>query len=447
MTAKAHKTYFIRTFGCQMNEHDSGKMAGLLSTIGYVAASAMEEADLILFNTCTIREKAYHKAESEIGRAQMLKQHNGAIIGVCGCVAQQEGVELKKRFGGIDFVAGPDQIAALPRLITSAEQGSFTSAMDFIDDPNHPDFPHNIAEGTVNGGAAFVGIMKGCDNACSYCIVPSVRGREVSRPATDIVAEVERLAERGAREVTLLGQNVNAYGKRGAQADGARVSFVELIELIAAVPAIERIRFTSPHPRDADDELVACYAHQPKLCPHIHLPVQAGSDDVLKRMRRGYDRDRFLRLVDGLKQARPGISITTDMIVGFCGETDADFELTIDLMERVRFDSMFAFCYSPRPGTHAATHLVDDVPPEKKRARLERVLELQRSIQRAHNEAQVGTVKNVLVLKNDDRGAERLTGRAEDNRLVHFAGHNGMIGTIVPVTITKASIHSLRGER
>ncbi len=442
MAARSHKTYFIRTFGCQMNEHDSGRMASLLRGMGYHEAASPEEADLILFNTCTVREKAYHKAESEIGRAQLRKARHGTVVGVCGCVAQQDGVSLKDRFPGIDFIFGPDQLASLPHLIASAERGVFSSALDFIDDPNHPDVPYRIAEGSITGGSAFVAVMKGCDCSCTYCIVPRVRGRAVSRPASDIVEEVTALVQRGAKEVTLLGQNVNGYGKNQ---EGAP-SFVSLLKRIARIEGLERIRFTSPHPRDVDDELIDLYGTEEKICPHIHLPVQAGSNRILGQMRRGYTRERIFELVDRLRHARPGIAITTDMIVGFCGETDEDFTQTVDLMERVRFDSMFAFCYSPRPGTYAADALHDSVPSAVKKQRLERVLSLQRSIQFDKNKALVGRVASALVIKTDERGEKRLTGRAADNRLVHFSGHDRMIGTIVSLRITRASIHSLQGE-
>lgn len=445
MTAMPHKTYFIRTFGCQMNEHDSGKMASLLEGCGYRAASSMDDADVILFNTCTIREKAYHKAESEIGRALLYKRKRGSRIGVCGCVAQQEGTDIRRRFEHIDFVLGPDQLSKLLDLIESAEQGTPCTALDFIDDPHHPAFPHNIAAGTVVGGSAFVAISKGCDSSCSYCIVPKVRGREVSRPWDDILAEVRELSSRGAVEITLLGQNVNSYGGRLRRSDGS-TPFTMLIRRIAEESDVKRIRFTSPHPRDVSQDLINLYGEQNKLCPHLHLPVQAGSDSVLKRMRRGYTRRRFLEIVEGLRSARPGISITTDMIVGFCGETAEDFDDSIQLMEQVRFDSMFAFCYSPRPGTHAAAELDDDVPMHEKRRRLELVLDLQRRIQLEKNEAQVGRTVNVLVIEKDGRDEDRLSGRAEDNRLIHFAGHEGLIGSIVPVKIIKASMHSLQGE-
>jgi tRNA-2-methylthio-N6-dimethylallyladenosine synthase len=413
-------------------------MGNLLESMGYVRAPSIEEADVVLFNTCTIREKAYHKAESEIGRSGLFKANRQAIVGVCGCVAQQEGEALRNRFEHIDFIFGPDQLASLPHLIERAKEGVFTSALDFIYDSTHPDFPHRVAFGNVVGGSVFVAIMKGCNCACSYCIVPKVRGREVSLPADDVITEVRSCVDRGAKEVTLLGQNVNAYGDKA--------TFAELIHRIAGETDIQRIRFTSPHPRDVGDDVIAAYANELKLCPHIHLPVQAGSNKVLKTMKRGYTRERYFEIVDELRKARPGISITTDMIVGFCGETDEDFEETIDLMKRVRFDSMFAFCYSSRPGTYAAEALADDVAEETKRKRLKHVLDLQRTIQMEENKKQEGALKNVLVLKEDMKNEGKLTSRGEDNRLIHFTGQRALIGSIVPVRVMRASIHSLQGE-
>ena len=423
-----------------MNEHDSGRMGSLLEGLGYVQAPALEEADLLLINTCSVREKPYHKAISEAGRARAFKAKRGALIGVCGCVAQQEGAKIIDRYGHVDFVFGPDQIAKLPEMIQAAEAGRHSVATTFIDDPNHPEFPHAVAQGTVEGGSAFVAIMKGCNCSCAYCIVPSVRGPEVSRSADDVIEEVKSVAARGAKEVTLLGQNVNAYGR------GTDTNFVDLLKRIARETDAVRIRYTSPHPKDVTDDLIELYRTETKLCPHIHLPVQAGSDAVLKTMRRGYTREKILEQVDKLRDARPDIAITTDMIVGFCGEADADFQDTIDLMKRVRFDSMFAFCYSTRPGTYAADKMQDDVPKEEKQARLEEVLKLQRTIQGEANAKLVGKDVEVLVTGTDAKNDGKLTGRAGDNRLIHFAGNSDLIGSIVRVRITEASIHSLQGE-
>lgn len=435
-----------------MNEHDSGRMASLLEGLGYAQAPSLEEADVLLINTCSVREKPYHKAMSEAGRARAFKAKRGSLIGVCGCVAQQEGARIIDRYGHVDFVFGPDQIAKLPEMIAEAEAGRHSVATRFIEDPNHPEFPHAVAQGTVEGGSAFVAIMKGCNCSCAYCIVPSVRGPEVSRDADDVIAEVKSVVARGAKEVTLLGQNVNAYGR------GTDTNFVDLLKRIASETEVQRIRYTSPHPKDVTDDLIELYRTERKLCPHIHLPVQAGSNAVLKTMRRGYTRERIFEQVDKLRAARPDIAITTDMIVGFCGETDADFQDTIDLMKRVRFDSMFAFRYSTRPGTLAADKMEDDVPLKEKQARLEEVLELQRKIQGETNAALVGRDVDVLVTGVNKKvdgpekglrplgGASKLTGRAGDNRLIHFAGNSDLIGSIVRVHITEASMHSLQGE-
>ena len=451
MTGNAHKAYFIRTFGCQMNEHDSGRMSSLLEGLGYTKAPFLEEADVLLINTCSVREKPYHKAISEAGRARAFKAKRAVcpelsrrVVGVCGCVAQQEGAKIIDRYGHVDFVFGPDQIAKLPEMIEAAEEGRHSVATTFIDDPNHPDFSHAMGQGPSTPlrtvGSAFVAIMKGCNCSCAYCIVPSVRGKEVSRVADDVIEEVKSVVKRGAKEVTLLGQNVNAYGR------GTDVSFVDLLRRIANETNAERIRYTSPHPKDVTGDLIELYRTEKKLCPHIHLPVQAGSNDVLKTMRRGYTREKFFEQVDKLRAARPDIAITTDMIVGFCGETEADFQDTIDLMKRIRFDSMFAFCYSTRPGTFAAEKMDDDVPLEEKKARLEEVLELQRTIQGEANAKLVGATVAVLVTGKDAKGEGKLTGRAGDNRMIHFAGNENLIGSIVPVQITKTSIHSLQGE-
>jgi tRNA-2-methylthio-N6-dimethylallyladenosine synthase len=440
MAECGNKTYFIRTFGCQMNEHDSGRMGSLLEGLGYTRAPSLGDADVLLINTCSVREKPYHKAMSEAGRARDFKARRGSLIGVCGCVAQQEGARIIDRYGHVDFVFGPDQIAKLPEMIKAAKAGRHSVATTFIDDPNHPDFPHAVAEGMVQGGSAFVAIMKGCNCSCAYCIVPSVRGPEVSRDAEGVIAEVKSVVVRGAKEVTLLGQNVNAYGR------GADTNFVELLERIASETDVERIRYTSPHPKDVTDDLIELYRTEKKLCPHIHLPVQAGSNAVLKTMRRGYARERIFEQVDKLRAARSGIAITTDMIVGFCGETDTDFQDTIDLMKRVRFDSMFAFCYSTRPGTYAAEQMKDDVPLEEKQKRLEEVLELQRTIQGEANAKLVGKDVDVLVAGVDAKNEGKLTGRAGDNRLIHFAGNSDLVGSIVRVHVTKGSMHSLQGE-
>ncbi len=437
------RLFYIKTFGCQMNEHDSAKMALLLGAQGYEPSDDPFVSDIVLFNTCTIREKAHHKAISEMGRAAEIKRKNpGTIVGVCGCVAQEEGGRILERFPKIDFVLGPDQLWRLPEMIERAGAGETATALDLIDDLSEYHFLGLTppAAGRRSSATAFVTVMKGCNCACSYCIVPSVRGREISRPVGEIVEEVRRLVEAGAKEVTMLGQNVCAYGK------GSGSNLAALIRRVADETGIMRIRFTSPHPRDVTDELVREYRDNPKLAPHIHLPAQAGSDSVLRRMHRGYTRERYMKIAQDLRQARPGISITTDLIVGFCGETDADFEETLGLMQSVEFDSAFAFKYSPRPGTEAAERMQDDVPQAVKESRLKQLLDLQRAASRRRNESLVGSTGEVLAAGLDRMGNGLVTGRLADNRIVHFAGQEGQIGSIVRVRITAANDNSLAGE-
>jgi tRNA-2-methylthio-N6-dimethylallyladenosine synthase len=438
------KKVYIKTFGCQMNEHDTVKMLLILAGEGYLETGSMEEADLMLFNTCTIREKAHHKAISEIGRAVQLKGLRSDItIGVCGCVAQQEGAGLRKRYPMIDIIFGPDRILALPELLMRVRSGGTADALDLIDDRSNYRFMDKVPAEGCAPISAFVLAMKGCNCSCSYCIVPSVRGREISRPADEIVEEVGALARAGSREVTLLGQNVSAYrsgdGRRGEGLAG-------LIRRIAGETEIERIRFTSPHPLFINDELIGEFADNEKLCPHIHLPVQAGSDKVLKSMKRGYTRDLFIERASKLRESRSGMSITTDLIVGFPGESGRDFEDTLNMMRRVGFDSAFAFKYSPRPGTWAAEGMCDDVPTDAKERRLSELLALQRSMSRDRNEALVGTIGDVLAVGTDRMRKGFITGRRADNRIVHFAGNPSIIGDIVPVRINGANDNSLNGE-
>jgi len=437
--------------------HDSDRIRAMLASEGYEDAGAPEEADLVLFNTCTIREKAHHKAMSEIGRAGVFKRRRpGMIVGVCGCVAQEVKESLFERYPHVDLMFGPDQIPMLPELLEEALAGRKASALELVDDPARYRFLGSISPTTGHRqlitedrppATAFVSIMKGCNCACSYCIVPSVRGREVCRPPDEVVEEVRRLADAGTKEVTLLGQNVNAYEFSIHDSRFTiHATFASLIRRVADETPIERIRFTSPHPRDVGEDLVHEYAENEKLMPHIHLPVQAGSNAVLRRMRRGYTRERYLEICDGLRGARPGISITTDLIVGFCGETEFDFEGTLSLMRSVEFDSAFAFKYSPRPGTEAAEKFDDDVPAEEKERRLAALLSLQLELSRRKNESWIGRESLALVTGSDRMGRGLLTGRLPDNRIVHFAGKPESVGTIVPVRITAAHANSLAAE-
>ena len=450
MSRNSAKHLYIRTFGCQMNEHDSDRIRAMLAAYGYASVDAPEEADLILFNTCTIREKAHHKAMSEIGRARVFKRRRpGTIVGVCGCVAQEVRESLFERYPHVDLMFGPDQIPMLPELLEEAFAGRKASALDLVDDPGRYRFLGSVSPVTNHQSpvTAFVSIMKGCNCACSYCIVPSVRGREVCRPPDEVVEEVRRLAEAGTKEVTLLGQNVNAYD---ISIHDSRFTihetFASLLRRVARETGIERIRFTSPHPRDVRDDLVREYAENEKLMPHMHLPVQAGSNAVLRRMRRGYTRERYLEICDKLRDSRPGISITTDLIVGFCGETESDFEETLSLVRRVEFDSAFAFKYSPRPGTEAAEKFEDDVPPMEKERRLAALLSLQLELSRRKNEAWVGRESLALITGSDRMGRGLLTGRLPDNRIIHFAGKPEHLGTIVRVRVTAAHANSLAAE-
>jgi tRNA-2-methylthio-N6-dimethylallyladenosine synthase len=450
MDPRHQKYVYIRTFGCQMNEHDTQRMGAMLSEMGFDPAGSPEEADLILFNTCTIREKAHHKALSEIGRCRHYKKRRpDTLIGVCGCVAQQEGRGILERFPYVDFVFGPDEIQRLPILISEAACGVRPAALDLIDDPTSYNFLDCVPRDKSLGPSAFVSIMKGCNCACSYCIVPQVRGREVCRRPDEIVEEIVALAATGAKEVVLLGQNVNAYDSRkakGANPDTPGTRLAALIRLIATQTPILRIRFVSPHPRDVDDDLIREYAENEKLAPHIHLPVQAGSNTALQKMRRGYTAERYLEIASELRSARTGLAITTDIIVGFSGETDEDFDQTLEIMRKVEFDSIFAFKYSPRPGTEAAKRFPDDVPADKKDERLARVLNLGRHISKKRNESLVGQTEEALVVGRDRLRRGLLTARLPDNRIVHFAGHLSLLGDIVPVHITKAGNNSLSGE-
>ncbi|MBI4238281.1 MAG: tRNA (N6-isopentenyl adenosine(37)-C2)-methylthiotransferase MiaB [Deltaproteobacteria bacterium] len=441
------RRFYIKTYGCQMNEHDSRKIAGLLAVRGLQPTDAMADADLILFNTCTIREKAEHKAMSEIGRAAELKAARPElVVGVCGCVAQQEKELLFDRFPLLDLLFGPDQIPALPRLLDALEQERrHVSALEIVNDVDEYQFLNLTpwADGVVSPAAAFVTIMKGCDSNCAYCIVPQVRGREVCRPADDIVSEVQGLVERGVREVTLLGQTVNTYGNRR---HAGVIPFAALLQRIAVETAIQRIRFTSPHPKDVNDSLLAAYRDNAKLCRHIHLPVQSGADVVLRRMRRAYTRAQYLEKVAALRGAAPDLAITTDMIVGFPGETDADFAETLSLVETVQFDGLFAFKYSPRPGTESFARLPDDVPPATKDERLQRLFALNEAIVTRRYAAHIGTTRDVLI-ESRDEGDGRWRGRTTHHMIVHFIGTECVLGDIVPVHITDAGGYSLRGEK
>jgi len=458
----ASKRVLVRTYGCQMNVHDSQKVANLLRHEGYVATERLDEADLLIINTCSIRDKAEHRLYSDLGQLRAWKEAGpGRILAVGGCVAQQAGDALLRRFGQIDFVFGTHNLRHVPALAEAARRGErrarleeSTSLTRFDLPERHPD----LADATP--GRAFVTVMEGCDLFCSFCIVPKTRGREISRPAAAIVDEVERLARQGVREITLLGQTVNAYGRHGlrrAPAPGGRgasapaggtLGFAELLGRLAVVPGIARIRYTSPHPLFFDAELVRAHGELEALCPHVHLPLQSGSDAVLARMRRRYTRDDFRRTADELRAARPDIAISTDLIVGFPGETDADFRDTLELVREVGFVDSYSFKYSPRPGTPAAAY-PEAVAPELAQARLEELQALQRELGLAAHRARLGERTEVLVTGPSRRGGRQLTGRDPYHRIVNFEVHPGApveAGSLQPVTLVEATPHSLIGD-
>ena len=435
------KKVFIKTFGCQMNEYDSDKMADVMHAAeGYEPTQDVEEADLILFNTCSVREKAQEKVFSDLGRVKHLKS-KGVLIGVGGCVASQEGAAIIERAPYVDVVFGPQTLHRLPQLLEArARQQRPQVDISF---PEIEKFD-NLPPARVDGASAFVSIMEGCSKYCSYCVVPYTRGEEVSRPFEDVLTEVAHLAEQGVKEVTLLGQNVNAW--RGRMGDTGEVAdFALLIEYVAEIPGIERIRYTTSHPNEFTSRLIDVYAKVPQLVNHLHLPVQHGSDRILMAMKRGYTAMEYKSTVRKLRAVRPGISLSTDFIVGFPGETEDDFAKMMKLVEDVGFDSSFSFVFSPRPGTPAAA-LHDDTPQE---AKLERLHILQKAIEdnaRRISGGLVGTVQRILVEGPSRKDASELMGRTECNRIVNFRGAARLAGQMVDVSITQALPHPLRGE-
>jgi tRNA-2-methylthio-N6-dimethylallyladenosine synthase len=432
---------YIRTFGCQMNEYDSAKMADVLrAEHGMEPTGDPAAADVILFNTCSVREKAQEKVFNDLGRVKHLKRANPQLlIGVGGCVASQEGAAIVARAPFVDLVFGPQTLHRLPRMI-EARRATGEPQVD-VSFPEIEKFD-NLPPARVEGATAFVSVMEGCSKYCSFCVVPYTRGEEVSRPLDDILIEVAELAQQGVKEVTLLGQNVNAYH---GSADSGSADLALLIEYVAAIPGIERIRYTTSHPREFTQRLVDAHARIPQLAPHVHLPVQAGSDRVLAAMKRGYTVLEYKSIVRRLRAAVPGISLSSDFIVGFPGETDADFEATMKLIEDIGFDASFSFVYSRRPGTPAA-ELPDDTPREVKLARLQRLQACIEAEARALSSAMVGTRQRVLVEGAARRDAAELCGRAANNRVVNFPGPRDLVGRLADVVITAALPHSLRGE-
>jgi len=434
---------FIRTFGCQMNEYDSDKMADVLrQQQGLELTDKPEEADVILFNTCSVREKAQEKVFSDLGRARLLKQEKPhLVIGVGGCVASQEGEAIVARAPYVDVVFGPQTLHRLPELIARRRaEGRPQVDISFPEIEKFDALPPPRVEGPT----AFVSIMEGCSKYCSFCVVPYTRGEEVSRPFDDVLTEIADLADQGVREVTLLGQNVNAY--RGRMGDTGEIAdFALLLEYVHEIPGIERIRYTTSHPKEMTARMAEAYAKLPKLVSFLHLPVQSGSDRVLAAMKRGYTVLEFKSVVRRLRAARPGLTLSSDFIVGFPGETEADFDKTLKLIEEVGFDTSFSFVYSRRPGTPAA-ELHDDTPQEVKLARLQRLQALINEQAAAIARGMVGTTQRILVEGVSRRSKDDLMGRTENNRIVNFTAPTTLIGKMVDVVITEAYPNSLRGR-
>jgi len=433
-----HERFFIETWGCQMNIHDTEKLTGALTGLGLEATASDEDADVFILNTCSVREKAQEKVFSRLQRLASLKRERRVIVGVTGCVAQQEGDAILERAPNVDFVLGTQSLVQLPEVLATVA----TTQERVVSIGRHAenlDIPPEQIE-RIGGVKAFVTIMEGCDNFCTFCIVPFTRGRERCRPIADIVHEVEALARAGYQEVQLLGQNVNSYRQ---PSDGG--SFESLLDAVHAVDGIRRLRFTSPHPKDFGPPLMKRFRDLDKLCPHMHLPAQSGSTRVLERMNRGYSREEYLAKVELAREYVPDLALTTDLIVGFPGESDADFEETLALLQEVTFDGVYSFKYSERPFTYASREQVDDVPEPTKTLRLARLQEAQQQIQLRRNQSFIGQTLEVLVEGRSRKVAEELSGRSPHNRVVNFSGAS-VPGATVPVTITRAGPNSLFGN-
>jgi tRNA-2-methylthio-N6-dimethylallyladenosine synthase len=436
------KKFHIKTFGCQMNEYDSDKMADVLcASESMEATDKPEEADVILFNTCSIREKAEEKVFSDLGRVRPLKLANpDLLIAVGGCVASQEGAAILKRAPYVDIIFGPQTLHRLPQLM-QARRDTGVAQVD-ISFPEIEKFDHLPVPKTTSG-SAYVSIMEGCSKYCTFCVVPYTRGEEVSRPLSDVMREVQQLVAQGVKEVTLLGQNVNAYCGTGE--DGEPVDFAFLLQAMAALEGIARLRYTTSHPRDMTQRLIDVYAMTPKLVSHLHLPVQSGSDRILAAMKRGHTVLEYKSIIRRIRAARPDICITSDFIVGFPGETEQDFEATMKMIDEVGFDTSFSYLYSPRPGTPAAG-MRDDTPHEVKAARLHR---LQQRITEQENkiaQAMLGTNQRALVEGPSKKDDSELAARTDNNRVVNFSGEASLIGGFVELKITQVVRHTLRGE-
>ena len=435
------KKVFIKTFGCQMNEYDSDKMADVLgASDGYEKTGLIEEADLILFNTCSVREKAQEKVFSDLGRARQLRK-KGAQIGVGGCVASQEGAAIIERAPYVDLVFGPQTLHRLPEMLKQRRLQD-RPQVD-ISFPEIEKFDH-LPPAKNEGASAFVSVMEGCSKYCSYCVVPYTRGEEINRPFEDVLVEVAGLADQGVKEITLLGQNVNAY-RAPMGASGEVADFATLLEYVADIPGIERLRYTTSHPNEFTASLIAAYDRVPKLVSHLHLPVQHGSDRILMAMKRGYTAMEYKSTVRKLRAIRPDLALSSDFIVGFPGETDADFAKLMQLIEDLQFDNSFSFIFSPRPGTPAA-NLPDDTPHELKLHRLQQVQSAVNASIARISDSRLGTVQRILVEGPSKRNSSELMGRTECNRVVNFAGAQRLIGQLIDVRITETRTFSLRGE-
>jgi len=432
----------IKTFGCQMNEYDSQKMLDVLHDAqGFELTDDAEQADVLLLNTCSIREKAQEKVFHQLGRWRPLKEKNpGVMIGVGGCVASQEGDAIRQRAPFVDVVFGPQTLHRLPEMLQQAKKEQ--AAVVDVSFPEIEKFDR-LPEPRAEGPTAFVSVMEGCSKYCTFCVVPYTRGTEISRPFDDVIAEVAELALQGVREINLLGQNVNAY--RGQMHDGELADLALLIRYVAAIDGIDRIRFTTSHPVEFSDSLIEAYRDVPQLVSFVHLPVQSGSDSILLQMKRGHSAWEYKQKIKKLREARPDITISSDFIIGFPGETDEDFEHTMKLITDIDFDQSFSFIYSRRPGTPAAD-LEDDVPHEVKQARLARLQNQINNQAMRYSRQMVGTVQSVLVERTSKKDDRQLAGRTENNRVVNFSGPTGLIGEFVDVLITEALPNSLRGE-
>ncbi len=433
--------YHIITYGCQMNVHDSEKLAGMLSEIGYTETSSQHDADLVLFNTCCVRENAELKVYGNVGALKAYKQANpNMIIGVCGCMMQQEEIAkfIVDRFPFVDLVFGTHNLHRFPQLLLQALDSSHT-IIEVLDEEGT--IVEHIPTKRDKGVSAWTTIMYGCNNFCSYCIVPYVRGRERSRDPEEIVNEITKLGNQGYKEITLLGQNVNSYGEDM----GGGYLFHDLLSDINKINSIERIRFMTSHPKDLSKELIRTMANSEKVCEHLHLPIQAGNNRILKAMNRKYTREEYIGLVESVREAMPDIALTTDIIVGFPGESSQEFEDTLDIIKRLKFDSAYTFIYSPRKGT-PAVNIEDKISIEEKKERLAKLIEIQSKISRMKNDAYIGKVKEVLVEGRSKTNDKVLTGRTRENKIVNFIADEKVIGQLIRVKITKARSWSLEGE-